>query len=73
MVRKITYDLAIFSMAELAKPQARCEPAARFVALPSDLDWLDIHAHRKIKAGDVLFSGQAAIDDNAYETTFCIA
>ena len=73
MARKITYNLAIFSVAELAKPQARREPVARFVVLPSDLDWLDVYAHLKIKAGDVLFPGQAAIHDNAYETTFCIA
>jgi len=70
---KITYNLAIFSMAELAKPQVRCEPVARFVVLASNLEWLEVHAHLKIKAGNVLFPGQAAIDDNAYETTFCIA
>ena len=63
MARKITYNLAIFSVAELAKPQARREPVARFVVLPSDVDWLDVHAHLKIKAGDVLFPGQAAIHD----------
>ena len=73
VMRKITYNLAIFSVAELAKPQARREPAARFLVLPSDLEWLDIHAHLKIKAGDVLFPGQAAINDDAYEITFCIA
>ena len=73
MARKITYNLAIFSVAELAKPQVRREPVARFVVLPSNLHWLDVHAHLKIKAGDVLFPDQAAIHDNAYETTFCIA
>jgi hypothetical protein len=71
--RKITYNLAIFSLAELAKSQARREPAARFFVLPSDLEWPDIHAQLKIKAGDVLYPGQAAIADNAYEMTFCIA
>jgi hypothetical protein len=72
-MRKITYNLAIFSVAKLAKPQVCREAVARFVVLPSNLEWLDIHAHLKIKAGNVLFPGQAAIDDNAYETTFCIA
>jgi hypothetical protein len=71
--RKITYNIAIFSRAELAKPQARREPAARFLVLPSNLEWLDIHAQLKIKAGDVLHPGQAVIADNAYEMTFCIA
>jgi len=71
--RKITYNIAIFSQAELAKPQACCEPAARFLVLPSNLEWLDIHAQLKIKAGDVLHPGQAVIADNAYEMTFCIA
>ena len=71
--RKITYNLALFSVAELAKPQARREPVARFLVLPSDLEWLDIHAQLKIKGGDVLFPGQAAIPDDAYEITFCIA
>jgi hypothetical protein len=71
--RKITYNLTIFSLAELAKPQARREPAARFIVLPSNLEWSDIHAQLKIKAGDVLYAGQAAIADNAYEMTFCIA
>jgi len=73
VMRKITYNLAIFSVAELAKPQACHEPVAQFLVLPSDLEWLDIHAHLKIKAGNVLFPGQAAIDDDAYEITFCIA
>jgi len=71
--RKITYNLAIFSLAELVKPQARREPVARFFVLASDLEWLDIHAQLKIKAGDVLYPGQAAIADNAYEMTFSIA
>jgi hypothetical protein len=71
--RKITYNLTIFSLAELAKPQARREPAARFLVLPSNLEWLDIHGQLKIKAGDALFPGQAAIHDDAYEITFCIA
>jgi hypothetical protein len=71
--RKITYNITIFSLAELAKPQARREPAARFLVLPSNLEWPDIHAQLKIKAGDVLYAGQAAIADNAYEMTFCIA
>jgi archaellum component FlaD/FlaE len=35
--RKIIYNLTIFSMAELAKPQAHRELAARFLVLPSDL------------------------------------
>ena len=60
-------------MAELAKSQAHHEPVAQFVILPSDLEWLDLHTHLKIKASDVLFPDQAAIDDNTYETTFCIA
>ena len=70
---KITYNIAIFSRAELAKPQARCEPAARFFVLPSNLEWLDIHAQLKIKAGDILHPGQAVIADNTYEMTFSIA
>ena len=71
--RKITYNLTIFSLAELAKPQARREPAARFFVQPSNLEWPDIHAQLKIKAADVLYAGQAAIADDAYEMTFCIA
>ena len=53
--RKITYNLAIFSLAELVKPQVRREPVARFFVLPSNFEWLDIHAQLKIKAGDVLY------------------
>ena len=45
-------------MAELAKPQAQCEPAAQFLILLSNLEWLDFHARLKIKACDVLFPGQ---------------
>lgn len=59
-------------MAELEEPQARREPTARFLVLPSNLEWLDFHARLKIKACDVLFPGQVAIDDNTYEITFCI-
>ena len=71
--RKITYKITIFSLAELAKPQACREPAARFLVLPSNLEWPDIYAQLKIKAGDVLYAGQAAIADDAYDMTFCIA
>jgi hypothetical protein len=71
--RKITYNLAIFSLAELAKPQARREPVARFFVLLSNLEWPDIYAQLKIKAGDVLYIGQASIADDAYDMTFCIA
>ena len=69
----ITYNITIFSQAELAKPQACREPAARFFVLPSNLEWLDIYAQLKIKAGDVLHPGQAVIANNAYEMTFSIA
>jgi len=71
-MRKITYNLVIFSLAELAKPQARCEPVARFLVLLSNLEWLDVHAHLKIKACDALFPGQVIVGDDAYEITFCI-
>ena len=37
--RKITYNIAIFSQAELVKPQARHEPAAQFFVLPRNLEW----------------------------------
>ena len=59
-------------MAELAKPQARHEPAAWFLVLLSNLEWLDFHARLKIKACDVLFPGQVAVGDDAYEIMFCI-
>ena len=61
-----------FSMAELAKPQAQREPAARFLVLLSNLEWLDFYACLKIKACDVLFPGQVAVGDDAYEIMFCI-
>lgn len=73
VTRKITYNLTIFSLAELAKPSAHREPAARFFVLPSNLEWPDIYAQLKIKAGDFLYAGQAAIHDDAYEMSFCIA
>ena len=59
-------------MAELAKPQAWREPAARFLVLLSNLEWLDFHARLKIKACNVLFPGQVAVGDDAYEIMFCI-
>ena len=70
-MRKITYNLVIFSIAELAKPQACHEPAARFLVLPCKLEWLDFHARLKIKACDILFHGQVAISEDAYEITMC--
>ena len=36
--RKITYNITIFSWAELAKPQACREAAAQFFVLPSNLE-----------------------------------
>jgi hypothetical protein len=70
---KITYNLTIFSITELAKPQACCKPAAWFLVLPSDLKWLNVPAQLKIKAADILFPGQVTIHDDVYEITFCIA
>jgi len=69
---KITYNLAIFSVAKLAKPQAHREPTAHFLVLSYDLEWLDLHAWLKIKACNVLFPRQVAIDNSTYEITFCI-
>jgi hypothetical protein len=70
---KITYNLAIFSLAKLVKHQACHEPVARFFVLPSDLEWVDIHAQLRIKTGNVLYPGQAAIADNAFKINFSIA
>ena len=73
VVPKITYTITIFSLAELSKPQARRQPKARFVVLASNLDWPDVQAHLKIKAIDILFPQQAAVDDAAFEIEFLIA
>jgi hypothetical protein len=54
-IPKITYTMTIFPLHELSKPSAHHEPKARFVVLPSDLEWPDVRAHIKIKAIDVLF------------------
>jgi hypothetical protein len=62
----------LFSSVELARPQARREPVARFLVLASDLAWPDVQAQLKIKACNVLFPGQATVDDAAFETTFTI-
>jgi len=63
---KITYTMTIFSLRELSKPQAR------FVVLPSDLEWPDVRGHIKIKAIDVLFPQQPVVDDGAFEIEFSI-
>ena len=65
IIPQITYTMTIFSLAELAKPHARRQPKVRFVILASDLEWLDVRAQLKIKAVDVLFPNQAAVDDEA--------
>jgi len=72
IVPKITYTITVFSLAELSKPLARRQPKARFVVLDSDLEWPDVRAQLKIKAVDVLFPQQAAIDDAAFEIEFSI-
>ena len=72
VIPKITYTMTVFSLTELSKPQARREPKARFVILPSNLEWLDVQAQLKIKAIDVLFPQQAAIDDAAFDIEFSI-
>lgn len=73
IIPQITYTMTIFSLAELAKPHAHRQPKARFVILASDLEWLDVRAQLKIKAVDVLFPNQAAVDDEAFEIEFSIA
>jgi hypothetical protein len=72
VIPKITYNLTIFSAAELLKPQTRRQPEARFLILPSNLEWADVHAQLKIKAVDVLFPQQAAVNDQAFEVVFSI-
>jgi hypothetical protein len=72
VIPKITYTITVFSLAELSKPVARRQPKARFVVLASDLEWPDVRAQLKIKAVDVLFPQQAAINDAAFEIEFSI-
>ena len=70
---KITYTLAIFSHAELAKAQRQPEPVARLLVLSSKLEWPDMCAQLKIKACDVLFPARATVNNDAFEVTFSIA
>ena len=72
VVPKITYTITIFSLAELSKPQVHHESKLQFVVLASNLDWPDVQAHLKIKAIDILFLQQAAVDDAAFEIKFSI-
>jgi hypothetical protein len=58
---------------ELSKLHARRQPKARFVVLSSDLEWPDVQAQLKVKAIDVLFPQQAAVNDAAFEIEFSIA
>ena len=71
---KITYTLAIFSHAELAKAQHQCEPVAWLLVLSSKLEWPDtVCAQLKIKACNVLFPAQATVNNDVFEVTFSIA
>jgi len=40
--------------------------------LSGDMEWVDVYAKLKIKAVDILFSGQDIVHDDALEVTFTI-
>jgi hypothetical protein len=69
-IPNITYNLAILSLAELAKAARSQRPQARFIDLLSNLVWNDFWAQIKIKISDVLFPGEAIVEDNAFEVFF---
>ena len=69
---KITYNLTILSLDQAQKASRSHETVARFVVLPSDLEWEDVYTRLKIKICDVLFPGQAEVLDNAFEMLFSI-
>lgn len=69
---KVTYNISIFSAAELKKPIARREPKGRFLVLASDIAWPDLYAQLKIQFCDALHPDQAVVADNTFEITYSI-
>ena len=71
-VPKISYTLTTLSVNELKKPAARRKSKSHLLDISSGLEWIDAKAHLKIAICDLLFPGQAEIDDNKYELTWSI-
>lgn len=71
-VPKITYNMTILSLDQTRKTGRSRETVARFVVLPSNLEWEDVYARLKIKICDVLFPGQVEVPDNAFEVLFSV-
>ncbi len=71
-VPKITYNMTILSLDQSRKASRFRETVARFVVLPSDLEWADVYTRLKIKICDVLFPGQVEVPNNAFEVFFSV-
>ena len=69
---EITYNLSIFSLDQLQRSSRSREAVARFVLLSSDLTWDDVFGMLKIKISDVLFPGQAVVNEGTFEIFFSI-
>lgn len=71
--QSITYNMLIFSLTELAKPQrSRREGIARFLDLPNDLEWIDFQSRLTTRVADVLFPGHANVPVNMFHIFFTI-
>ncbi|PPR00638.1 hypothetical protein CVT26_012329 [Gymnopilus dilepis] len=69
--RKITYDIVVYSLKELAKQRGR-KAEAHFVELESNLTWVDFWGQIKIKVTDILFPRQPVVGDDTFKVTFTI-
>lgn len=70
--RKITYDVVVYSLKELAKQRGR-RAEARFIELESDLTWVDFWGQIKIKITDILFPHQPIVGDDYFKVTYTIS
>ncbi|PPQ78672.1 hypothetical protein CVT24_002261 [Panaeolus cyanescens] len=71
-IKKASYTVVVFSLAELGKPAARRDPVASMLVLPLSLPWLDFRAQLSIQAVNALFPDDAVVPENTYSFTYSI-
>lgn len=68
----ITYNLALFSAAELQRPITRRKPIASYLVLKSDMPWEDFFAQLKRKVCDALFPAQPIVNNDTFGMSFSV-
>ena len=68
----IAYSLAIFSAAEMKKPEPRRESKVQLLEIPATMEWVVFQMRLNVLIANALYPTVAKIDYSKYEATYTI-